>query len=63
MLRLLQTHFTKEFITGPGNKVKKSPFQKQIQKLEDRIEQGKNQDIKRELRKGNIVIIIEDSLD
>lgn len=45
-------------ITGIGNKVKKSPFQKQMQKLRERIEQEKDEDIKRELRKGNIVQII-----
>jgi hypothetical protein len=45
-------------ITGIGNKVKKSPFQKQMQKLRERIEQEKDEDIKRELKKGNIVQII-----
>ena len=41
--------------------VKQTPYQKQRQKLKDRIEQEKDQDIKRELRKGNIVTIVEDS--
>jgi hypothetical protein len=50
-------------ITGLDNKVKKTPFQKEIQKLKDRIEQEKDEDIKRGLRKGNIVDIIEDALD
>jgi len=48
-------------ITGIGNKVKKTPFKKQMQKLKDRIEQEKDEDIKRELRRGNIVTIIEDA--
>ncbi len=50
-------------ITGLNNKVKKSPFQKQRQILFDRIEQEKDEDIKRELRKGNIIEIIEDSMN
>lgn len=42
-------------LVGLGNKVKKTPFKKQRQKLNDRIEQEKDEDIKSELRKGNIV--------
>jgi hypothetical protein len=34
-----------------------------MQKLKDRIEQEKDEDIKRELRKGNIVALIEDSVN
>jgi hypothetical protein len=34
-----------------------------MQKLKDRIEQEKDEDIKRELRKGNIVQIIEDAFE
>jgi len=45
------------------NKVKKSRNMKKMQKLRDWIEQEKDKDIKRELRQGNIVQIIEDSLD
>jgi hypothetical protein len=52
-----------KIITGLDNKRKKTPIQKQRQKLKDRIEQEKDQDIKRVLSKGNIVQIIEDSLD
>jgi hypothetical protein len=48
-------------ITGIGNKVTKTPFKKQMQKLKDRIEQEKDEDIKREVRRGNIVTIIEDA--
>ncbi len=47
-------------ITGLNNKKSKSPYQKQRQKLLDRIEQEKDEDIKKELRKGNTVKIIED---
>jgi hypothetical protein len=47
-------------ITGIGNKLIKTPFQEQTQKLKDRIEIEKDEDIKRELRKGNIVTVIED---
>ena len=46
-------------ITGIGNKVQKPPLQKQRKKLKDRIEQEKDKDIQAELRKGNIVQIIE----
>jgi hypothetical protein len=42
-------------LVGLGNKVEKTPFKKQRQKLNDRIEQEKDEDIKSELRKGNIV--------
>jgi hypothetical protein len=51
-------------LVGLGNKVKKTPFKKQRQKLNvkkqrqklnDRIEQEKDEDIKSELRKGKIV--------
>jgi hypothetical protein len=40
-------------ITGLDNKVKKTPFQKEIQKLKDRIEQEKDEDIKRESTENN----------
>lgn len=42
-------------LVGLGNKVEKTPFKKQRQKLNDRIEQEKDEDIKSELCKGNIV--------
>lgn len=50
-------------ITGLGIKVKKSPLKRQMQKLKDRVEEEKDEDIKRELRKGNIVQIIENAFD
>jgi hypothetical protein len=34
-----------------------------MQKLRERIEREQDEDIKRELRKGNLVTKIEDSLD
>jgi hypothetical protein len=34
-----------------------------MQKLRERIEREQDEDIKRELRKANLVTIIEDSLD
>ena len=50
-------------ITGLGNKVKKSPLKRQMQKLKDRVGEEKDEDIKRELTKGNIVLIIENAFD
>lgn len=50
-------------IVGLGNKRPKTPYQKQRQKLLDIIDAEKDPDIKRELRRGNIVEIIEDSLN
>ena len=47
-------------ITGLRNKKPKSSYEKQRQKLLERIDKGKDEDIKRELRKGNSVEIIED---
>jgi len=47
-------------IVGLDNKIKKTPRQREKQKLKERIEQEKDEDIKRELRKGNIVNIIQD---
>ena len=49
-------------IVGLDNKIKKTPRQKERQKQKERIEKEKDEDIKRELRKGNIVQVIEDSL-
>ena len=46
-----------------GNKKPKSSYQKQRQKVSDRIEKEKDSDIKAELRKGNIVRIVEDTLN
>ena len=46
-------------ITGLGNKKSKSPFQKQRQKLLDRIELEKDEDIKQVLKRGCQVDIIE----
>ncbi len=42
-------------ITGLNNKSSKTRIQKQRQRLLERIEQEKDEDIKRELRKGNTV--------
>jgi len=50
-------------ITGLGNKKPKNTYQKERQRLLERIEKEKDSDIKAELRKGNIVEIIENSLD
>ena len=50
-------------ITGLGNKRPKTSYQKQRQRVLDRIEKEKDPDIKRELRKGNLVEIIENSVD
>jgi hypothetical protein len=50
-------------LVGIGNNEKMSAFQKQMQKLRERIEREEDKDIKRELIKGNLVTIIEDSLD
>lgn len=50
-------------ITGLGNKVKKSPLKRQMRKLKDTEEEEKDEDIKRELRKGNIVLVIENAFD
>jgi ribosomal protein L7/L12 len=64
LLKLQVTHLMKvRYLVGIGNKEKKSPFQKQMQKLRERIEREEDEDIKRELRKANLVTIIEDSLD
>jgi len=52
-----------KYIVGLDNKIKKTPRQKEKQKLKERIEQEKDEDIKRELLRGNIVQIIEDPLD
>jgi hypothetical protein len=43
-------------ITGLGNKKPKNRYQK----MKERIEKEKDEDIKAELREGNIVTIIED---
>jgi hypothetical protein len=50
-------------IVGLGNKKPKNRYKKQRQKLLDRIEKEKDSDIKAELKKGNIVEIIENGLD
>jgi hypothetical protein len=50
-------------ITGLDNKKPKSSYQKQRQKLLDRIDQEKDEEIKEALRKGNTVEIIEDSMN
>ncbi len=50
-------------VVGLGNKKKLNRFQREAQRLLDRIEKEKDEDIKRQLKKGNIVKIIEDSLD
>ena len=50
---------TGKSIVGLDNKVKKTRFQKKIQRLKDRIDNEKDLDIKRELRKGNDITVIE----
>jgi hypothetical protein len=50
-------------IVGIDNKKRKTPSEKRRQKLKERIDSEKDKDIKRELRKGNIVTIVESSLD
>jgi hypothetical protein len=52
-----------EFITGLGNKRKKYRHQNKFEKIKERIEKEKDEDVKRQLRKGNTVEIIEDGLD
>lgn len=47
-------------IVGLGNKVKKTGHERERQKLLDRIEEENDPDIKAELRKGNLVTIIDD---
>jgi hypothetical protein len=54
---------TMSFIIIKSNKVKKTPFQKEIQKLKDRIEQEKDEDIKRGLGKEYIVQVIQNGLN
>jgi hypothetical protein len=56
------THLMKGYVIGIGNKKPKSRVQKERQRLSYRIEKEKDEDINRELKKGNIVEIIEDSL-
>jgi hypothetical protein len=46
-------------VTGLGNKIKKNSREKERQKILDRIEDEKDQDIKEALRRGNTVEIIE----
>jgi len=48
---------------GLGNKRPQNRYQKERERLLKRIEMEKDEDIKRELRKGNIVYVIEDSMD
>jgi hypothetical protein len=50
-------------VIGLGNKNKLSASEKARQKLLERIEKEKDEEIKRELRRGNVVNIIENSLD
>jgi hypothetical protein len=50
-------------ITGLGNKRKKYRHQNKFEKIKERIEKEKDEDVKRQLRKGNTVEIIEDGLD
>ncbi|CAN5447969.1 hypothetical protein BH18THE1_BH18THE1_11690 [soil metagenome] len=50
-------------IVGLGNKKPEISYQKERQRVLKRIEVEKDEDIKRELRKGNIVYVIEDSMD
>ena len=49
-------------IVGLDNKKRLTPIQKKIKRLKERIEQEEDKDIQAELRKGNIVQIIENSL-
>jgi hypothetical protein len=50
-------------IVGLGNKRKKNRQQNKFQKIKERIEKEKEPDIRKELKKGNTVEIIEDRLD
>ena len=50
-------------VQGLDNKKKKSRTQRERERRRERIERETDEDIKRELRKGTIVTIIEDSLD
>lgn len=42
-------------IVGLGNKIEKTPVQRERQRVLDRIEEVRDPDIKQELRQGNIV--------
>ena len=48
---------------GLGNKRPQNRYQKERERLLKRIEMEKDEDIKRELRKGNTVELIEDFLN
>ena len=50
-------------VIGIGNKKKKTDIQKQHDRLLKQIDAEKDPDIRKELRKGNTVEIIERSLD
>jgi hypothetical protein len=52
-----------KLFVGLGNKKPKIRCQKEKQRLLDRIEKEKDEDIKAELKKGNIVEVLEDSLN
>ena len=54
---------SKKSILGLGNKRPQNRYQKERERLLKRIEMEKDEDIKRELRKGNIVYVIDDSMD
>jgi len=47
-------------IIGLGNKRKRSRYQTERERLLDRIDNEKDEDIKKELKQGNEVNIIED---
>lgn len=52
----------RNMVVGLDNKRKKTPREKELKRLKERIEREEEPDIKRELRKGNIVTKILDSV-
>ena len=53
----------RDLIVGLDNKRKRTSREKELKKLKEQIEKEQDLDIKQELKKGNIVKIIESSLD
>ncbi|HEY9398390.1 MAG TPA: hypothetical protein VIP29_00685 [Nitrososphaeraceae archaeon] len=53
----------RDLIVGLDNKRKRTSREKELKKLKEQIEKEQDLDIKQELKKGNIVEIIESSLD
>ncbi|MGI8720565.1 MAG: hypothetical protein ACR2KF_08595 [Nitrososphaeraceae archaeon] len=54
---------SKKAVVGLGNKKPKDRRQKELDKIRERIDMEKDPDIKRELRRGNLVKLIEESID